>query len=158
MFLIKKVQQSIKIFTKKLYATVVARRALRFCQKAADLCFTPSPDPSALTRAIYAIVRIYKLHYKGGEVMNTSPHYYSNRNKEVLHYIRLQMVHHAKNHSIQDTARVFNVARTTVRLWKRRHERNPHAKLYDRRLSTTTHPYRMDDEWEKRCVALVKER
>jgi len=90
--------------------------------------------------------------------MITSPHYYSIRNKEVLYYIRLHMVHHATTYSLRDTERAFSVARNTVRTWARRYDEDPHAKRYDRRPSTTTHPYRMDTPWEETFVARGKER
>jgi len=90
--------------------------------------------------------------------MNTSTHYYSNRNKDVLDHERRKMALYAQTHSLRGTARAFSVARNTVRTWVRRYDKNPRAKLYDRRPSTTNHPYRMDDEWEKWFVALVTKR
>jgi len=52
----------------------------------------------------------------------------------------------------------MGVACNTVRTWVPRYDEDPHAKRYDRRPSPATHPYRMDDAWEERFVALVTKR
>ena len=68
---------------------------------------------------------------------------YNERNPDVLHHLRLQMVLTAQQTSNKAAARTHQVDVKTVRLWRRRYEEDPHARLVDRRPETTNHPQRL---------------
>ena len=102
---------------------------------------------SVSRRAFGSSVMIHSRHQnspKKGERMNIS--YlcsYNERNPDVLHHLRLQMVRTAQQTSNKAAARTHQVDVKTVRLWRRRYEEDPQGRLVDRRPETTNHPQRL---------------
>ena len=77
----------------------------------------------------------------------TRSHY--SRDMQALHFMRRKMVVYAQQHSIKAAARRFEASRNTVRLWLRRYQADPSARLVNARPPSTNHPQKMSYGWQQ---------
>ena len=84
----------------------------------------------------------------------TRSHY--SRDMQALHFMRRKMVVYAQQHSIKAAARRFEASRNTVRLWLRRYQADPSARLVNARPPSTNHPQKMSYGWQQTiCDAVL---
>lgn len=76
--------------------------------------------------------------------------------KESQFEFRLQMVRHAQEHGIRETARVFRASRNTVRLWLRRYESGGAGALVEKSRAPKRIPHKTPKAEERRIIAARK--
>lgn len=69
---------------------------------------------------------------------------------------RLQMVRHAQEHGIRETARVFRASRNTVRLWLRRYEEGGAGALSEQSRALKRIPHKTSKAQEKKVISARK--
>ena len=84
----------------------------------------------------------------------TRSHY--SRDMQALHFMRRKMVVYAQQHSIKAAARRFEASRNTVRLWLRRYQADPSARLVNARPPSTNHPQKMSYGWQQTICDAVR--
>ena len=91
-----------------------------------------------------------------GIIMCPIPYYTLMRKSKDKKYLRLQIVQHARSHSIKDAARVFKAERNTVRKWLRRYELYGYDGLEDLSRRPKHSPGATSSETRKELVKLKK--